>query len=123
MCASQVVLVVKNPPANAGDAGETGSIPGLGIFLGGGNDNPLQYPRLCPWDSPGKNTGVGFHALLQGIFLTQGSNLSLLTSLALASGFFTTNATWEALLISLEQKGKRISSLTLAPVFLTFKKL
>ena len=29
---------------------------------------------LCPWDSPGKNTGVGCHALLQGIFLTQGSN-------------------------------------------------
>ena len=29
---------------------------------------------LCPWDSPGKNTGVGRHALLQGIFLTQGSN-------------------------------------------------
>ena len=28
-------------------------------------------------DSPGKNTGVGCHALLQGIFLTQGSNLSL----------------------------------------------
>ena len=33
---------------------------------------------LCPWDSPGKNTGVGGHALLQGIFLTQGSNLHLL---------------------------------------------
>jgi len=36
----------------------------------------------CPiplsWDSPGKNTGVGCHALLQGIFLTQGSNLPLL---------------------------------------------
>ena len=31
---------------------------------------------LCPWDSPGKNTGVGCHALLQGIFLTQGLNLS-----------------------------------------------
>ena len=31
-----------------------------------------------PWDSPGKNTGVGCHALLQGIFPTQGSNLSLL---------------------------------------------
>ena len=28
----------------------------------------------CPWDSPGKNTGVGYHFLLQGIFLTQGSN-------------------------------------------------
>ena len=45
-----------------------------------------------------------------------------LTSLALAGGFFTTNATWEALLISLKQKGKKISSLKLAPVFLTFKK-
>ena len=31
---------------------------------------------LCPWDSPGKNTGVGYHDLLQGIFLTQGSNPS-----------------------------------------------
>ena len=29
---------------------------------------------LCPWDSPGKNLAVGCHALLQGIFLTQGSN-------------------------------------------------
>src|SRR5574340_839742 len=33
---------------------------------------------LCPWGSPGKNTGVGCHALLQGIFPTQGSNLCLL---------------------------------------------
>ena len=33
---------------------------------------------LCPWDSPGKNTGAGCHALLQGIFWTQGLNLSLL---------------------------------------------
>ena len=30
---------------------------------------------LCPRDSPGKNTGVGCHALLQGIFQTEGSNL------------------------------------------------
>ena len=29
---------------------------------------------LCPWDFPGKNTGVGSHILLQGIFLTQGLN-------------------------------------------------
>ena len=36
-------------------------------------------PRLlCPWDSPGKNTGVGCHFLLQGIFPTQGSNPLLL---------------------------------------------
>ena len=33
---------------------------------------------LCPWNSPGKYTGVGCHSLLQGIFLTQGSNLNLL---------------------------------------------
>ena len=33
---------------------------------------------LCPWDSPGKNTRVGCHALLQGIFPTQRSNPGLL---------------------------------------------
>ena len=33
---------------------------------------------LCPWNSPGKNTGVGIHSLLQGIFPIQGSNLGLL---------------------------------------------
>ena len=38
----------------------------------------LQLTRLlCPWDFPGKNTGVGCHFLLQGIFPTQGSNLRL----------------------------------------------
>ena len=43
MRASQVVLVVKELPANAGDATDAGSIPGLGRSPGGGNDNPLQY--------------------------------------------------------------------------------
>ena len=33
---------------------------------------------LCPWHSPGKNTGVACHSLLHGIFLTQGSNPHLL---------------------------------------------
>ena len=33
---------------------------------------------LCPWDFPSKNTGAGCHSLLQGIFLTQQANLSLL---------------------------------------------
>ena len=51
----------------------------------------LQPARLlCPHDSPGKNTGVGCHFLLQGIFLTQGSNTHLLCLLALAGRFFTT---------------------------------
>ena len=39
----------------------------------------LQPTRLlCLWDPPGKNTGVGSHFLLQGIFLTQGLNPGLL---------------------------------------------
>ena len=33
---------------------------------------------LCPWSSPGKDTGVSCLSLLQGIFLTRGSNLGLL---------------------------------------------
>ena len=37
----------------------------------------IAHQFLCPWDSPGKNTGVGCHALLQGIFLAQGSNQHL----------------------------------------------
>ena len=38
--------VVKNPPANAGDAGDAGSIAGLGSSPGVGNGNPLQYSCL-----------------------------------------------------------------------------
>ena len=41
--------------------------------------DPMEPTRLlCPWNFPGKNTGVGCHLLLQGIFLTQGSNPHLL---------------------------------------------
>ena len=36
------------------------------------------FRLLCPRDFPGKNTGVGSHSLLQGIFPIQGSNLGLL---------------------------------------------
>ena len=38
--------VVKNPPANAGDAGDMRSIPGPGRSFGAENDNPLQYSYL-----------------------------------------------------------------------------
>ena len=38
--------MVKNPPANAGDIKDTGSIPGLGKSPGGGHGNPLQYSCL-----------------------------------------------------------------------------
>ena len=47
----------------------------------------LQPARLfCVWDSPVMNTGVGGHALLQGIFPTQGSNLPLLCLLHWQAG-------------------------------------
>ena len=44
--ASQVALVVKNPPANVGDIRDASSIPGLGRLPGIGNGNPLQYSGL-----------------------------------------------------------------------------
>ena len=56
---------------------------------------------LCSWDSPGKNTGIGYHFLLQGIFQTQGSNWGLLQLLPWQVDPFTT-----------EPGGKPLSSLT-----------
>ena len=40
------MLVVKNLPANAGDIGDTGPIPGSGRSPGGGHGNPFQYSGL-----------------------------------------------------------------------------
>ena len=63
--------------------------------------NSLQphglYPTrlLCPWISPGKNTGAGCHFLLQGIFLTQGSN-PYLWHLLHSRRIIYHWATWEA---------------------------
>ena len=49
-------------------------------FLGPLQECMPQLPArfLCPWASPGKNTGVSHHDLLQRVFPTQGSNLYLL---------------------------------------------
>ena len=44
--ASQVVLVVKNTPSNAGDVRDEGSVPGSGRSPGEGHDNPLQHSCL-----------------------------------------------------------------------------
>ena len=41
-----MVLAVKNPPANAGDLRDTGSIPGLARYHGEGRGNPLQHSCL-----------------------------------------------------------------------------
>ena len=46
MRVSQVALVVKNMPANAGDIRDVGSVPGLGRSPGEGHGNPLQYSCL-----------------------------------------------------------------------------
>ena len=63
---------------------------------------PLPPARLlCPWDSPGKNTGVGCHALFQGIFPTQGSNPSLFRLLH-----------WQPGSLPLEPPGRTIKPLT-----------
>ena len=67
--------------------------------------NSLQprglYPArpLCPWDSPGKNTGVGCHALLQGIFPTQGPKPHFLGLLH-----------WQVVLYCLRHLGSRLKS-------------
>ena len=61
--ASPVAQLLKNPPANAGDASDVGSIPGLGRYPGEGNGNPLQYPEgkesTCNVGGPGFDPWVG----------------------------------------------------------------
>ena len=57
---------------------------------------PRLARLLCPWVSPGKNTGVGCCAFRQGIFQTQGLNLRLLHFLHWQTGSLTTSATCEA---------------------------
>ena len=56
--ASQVVLVVKNLPTNAGDIRDTGLIPGLGRSTGGGNGNPP--PVFLPGEFHGQGSLAGY---------------------------------------------------------------
>ena len=55
--ASQVALVVKNPPANARDLRDVGSIPGSGRSPGEENSNPLQF---LPGESHGQRSLAGY---------------------------------------------------------------
>ena len=68
-------------------------LPILAAFKGSEGRNCSPTRLLSPWDSLGKNTGVGCHVLLQGIFPTRG--LNSLTSPPLPGGFFTTSTTWK----------------------------
>ena len=62
----------------------------------------LQLSRLlCPWDFPGKNTGVGLPFPPPGDLPDSGIESMSPASPALASRFFTTSATWEAPLYTL----------------------
>ena len=56
--ASQVALVVKNPPTDAGDIGDMGSIPGSGRSPGGGGLQPT--PAFLPGESQGQRSLAGY---------------------------------------------------------------
>ena len=65
--ASQMSLVVKNPPANAEDIRDAGSIPVLGRFPGGGHGNP---PSILAWrtpwaEEPGELQSIGLQRIRQ----------------------------------------------------------
>ena len=54
--------VIQNLPANAGDARDTGSIPGSGRSPGEGNGNPLQVWKI-PWtEEPGRLWSMGLQS-------------------------------------------------------------
>jgi len=60
-------------------------------------DCSLPMGLLCRWDFPGKDTGVGYHFLLQGIFSQPGKvKPASLEHPALAGRFFTSSAAWKA---------------------------
>ena len=63
--AFQVVLVVKNPLANAGDIRDMGSIPGSGRSPGGRHGNPLSiHAWKIPWtEEPGRLQSIGSHSI------------------------------------------------------------
>ena len=65
---------------------KVGVVSRVWLFAGPRGLQPARV--LCPWRSPGKNTGVGCHALLQGTFPTQGLNPGLGVSPASPGMFF-----------------------------------
>ena len=64
--AFQAVSVVKTPPANAGDTGDVGLIPGSGKSPGGGNGNLFQYS--CPKNLMGRGA---WQAIVHGVAKSQ----------------------------------------------------
>ena len=66
MLASQVALVIMNLPANVGEVGDVGLIPGSGRSPGGGHGNPFQYSWLenpMETEEPGRLQFIGLKEL------------------------------------------------------------
>ena len=78
---------------------------------------PCEPARLlCPWNFPGKNTGVGCHFLLQGIFPSQGSNPHLLLGRQILYHWATRESClWFYLCEFLSQAGSLVLSITSSP--------
>ena len=90
--ASQVALVVKNLPANAGDMRDLGPVPGLGRSPGEGNGNPLQCSCL---ENPTEESGVAtvrgvtrvphsYTTFTSAFFMVQLSHLSMTKGISIA---------------------------------------
>ena len=81
----------------------------------------LEFARLlCPWDFPGKNTRVGCHFLLQGIFLTLGSNLHFLQWQVVDSLPLTHHGSPKRKILYSLKKKKGGGELKLKPYYLTY---
>ena len=93
--------VVKNPPANARDTRDTGSIPGLGRSPGVANGNPLQYPCL----ESSMDRGA-WRATVSGVAKrrTKLSTCTLWHGLAGETGNSTLGGEWEMLISAVEEK-------------------
>ena len=81
---SKVCKIKKNPTSRPWEKGKSGQLfQSLLLFshqvVSDSFATPwtIAHQAPLPWDSPGKDPGVGCHFLLQGIFTTQGSNLQL----------------------------------------------
>ena len=71
--------MAKNPPVNAGDTGDVGSIPGSGRFPGEGNGNPLQYS--CLENSVDRGAGrAAVHGVTKELDTIEGLTLHLIPS-------------------------------------------
>ena len=87
---SDMVLHISRSPVSSE---RTGTLMCIGFY----SSAPFTIPNidLRPWDSPGKNTGVGLECSSPGDLSGPGIKPHLM-SLILSTGFFTTSATWAA---------------------------